>query len=58
MKKILRYLLLMVCLVGCLKVNINAAENATRQITLTGFSNVKIYTADTKEETEGRDSGK
>lgn len=50
MKKILRYLLLTICLFGCLKVNVNAAENATRQITLTGFSNVKIYTADTKEE--------
>jgi LPXTG-motif cell wall-anchored protein len=50
MKKILRYLLLMVCLVGCLKVNVNAAENTTRQISLTGISDVKIYTADKKKE--------
>lgn len=50
MKKILRYLLLMICLVGCLKVNVNAAENTTRQISLTGISDVKIYTADKKKE--------
>lgn len=50
MKKILRYLLLMVCLIGCLKVNVNAAENTTKQISLTGISDVKIYTADKQKE--------
>lgn len=50
MKKILRYLLLMLCLIGCLKVNVNATENTTKQISLTGISNVKIYTADKQKE--------
>lgn len=50
MKKILRYLLLMVCLVVGFNVNTNAAENVTKQISLTGISDVKIYTADKKEE--------
>ena len=50
MKKILRYLLFMFCLLGCLKVNVNAAENTTRQINLTGISSVKIYTADKQKE--------
>lgn len=50
MKKILHYLLFMICLLGCLKVNVNAAENTTKQINLTGISNVKIYTADKKNE--------
>ena len=31
-------------------VNTNAAENVTKQISLTGISDVKIYTADKKEE--------
>ena len=46
MKKILRYLLLMVCLVVGFNVNTNAAENVTKQISLTGISDVMIYTAD------------
>ena len=50
MKKIFHYLLLTVCLIGSLKVNINAAENTDRLIDLTGISNVKIYTADKKTE--------
>lgn len=50
MKKILRYLLLMVCLLGCFKINVYAAENTTKQISLTGISDVKIYTADKQEE--------
>lgn len=50
MKKILRYLLLMVCLVVGFNVNTNAAENVTKQISLTGISDVKICTADKKEE--------
>lgn len=50
MKKILRYLLLMVCLVVGFNVNTNAAENVTKQISLTGISDVKIYTADKKKE--------
>lgn len=50
MKKILRYLLLMICLLAGFNVNTNAAENLTKQISLTGISDVKIYTADKKEE--------
>ena len=41
---------LLVCLIGCLKVNVNAAENTTKQISLTGISDVKIYTADKQKE--------
>lgn len=40
----------MVCLVVGFNVNTNAAENVTKQISLTGISDVKIYTADKKEE--------
>lgn len=40
----------MLCLIGCLKVNVNATENTTKQISLTGISNVKIYTADKQKE--------
>lgn len=50
MKKLLRYLLLMVCLIGCFKIDVSAAENASKQISLTGISSVKIYTADKKKE--------
>ena len=49
MKKILRYLLLSLCLVGLLKVNANAAERPDVSVKLTGVKNVKIYTADKKE---------
>ena len=55
MKKILRYLLLTMCLLGILRVNVYAAENTDRVINLTGFSNVKIYTADKKQEIEVKD---
>lgn len=55
MKKILRYLLLTMCLLGILRVNVYAAENTDRVINLTGISNVKIYTADKKREIEVKD---
>ena len=55
MKKILRYLLLTMCLLGILRVNVYAAENTDRVINLTGISNVKIYTADKKQEIEVKD---
>ena len=55
MKKILHYLLLTMCLLGILRVNVYAAENNNRIINLTGISNVKIYTADKKQEIEVKD---
>ncbi len=55
MKKIFRYLLLTMCLLGILRVNVYAAENTDRVINLTGISNVKIYTADKKQEIEVKD---
>ena len=55
MKKILRYLLLTMCLLGILRVNVYAAENTDRVINLTGISHVKIYTADKKQEIEVKD---
>ena len=55
MKKIFRYLLLTMCLLGILRVNVYAAENTDRVINLTGISNVKIYTADKKREIEVKD---
>ena len=55
MKKILRYLLLTMCLLGILRVNVYAAENTDRVVNLTGISNVKIYTADKKQEIEVKD---
>ena len=55
MKKILRYLLLTMCLLGILRVNIYAAENTDRVVELTGISSVKIYTADKKQEIEVKD---
>ena len=55
MKKILCYLLLTMCLLGILRVNVYAAENTDRVINLTGISNVKIYTADKKQEIEVKD---
>ena len=55
MKKILRCLLLAMCLLGILRVNVYAAENTDRVINLTGISNVKIYTADKKQEIEVKD---
>ena len=55
MKKILRYLLLTMCLLGILRVNVYAAENTDRVINLTGISHVKIYTADKKREIEVKD---
>ena len=55
MKKIFRYLLLTMCLLGILRVNVYAAENNNRIINLTGISNVKIYTADKKQEIEVKD---
>ena len=44
MKKILRYLLLMVCLIGCLKVNVNAAENTTKQISPVSYTHLTLPT--------------
>ena len=55
MKKILRCLLFMMCLIGFLKVNVYAAENTERVVSLTGISSVKIYTADKKQEIEVKD---
>ena len=55
MKKILRYLLLTMCLLGILRVNVYAAENTDRVVELTGISSVKIYTADKKQEIEVKD---
>ena len=55
MKKILRYLLLTMCLLGILRVNVYATENTDRVINLTGISHVKIYTADKKQEIEVKD---
>ena len=55
MKKIFRYLLLTMCLLGILRVNVYAEENNNRIINLTGISNVKIYTADKKQEIEVKD---
>ena len=55
MKKIFRYLLLTMCLLGILRVNVYAAENTNRVINLTGISSVKIYTADKKQEIEVKD---
>ena len=55
MKKILRYLLLTMCLLGILRVNVYAAENTDRVVELTGISSVKIYTADKKREIEVKD---
>lgn len=43
------------CLLGILRVNVYAAENNNRIINLTGISNVKIYTADKKQEIEVKD---
>lgn len=54
MKKMLRYLLLMMCLIGVWKVNIYAADT-DRVVELTGISSVKIYTADKKQEIEVKD---
>ena len=54
MKKMLRYLLLMMCLIGVWKVNIYAADT-DKVVELTGISSVKIYTADKKQEIEVKD---
>ena len=54
MKKMLRYLLLVMCLMGVWKVNIYAADT-DRVVELTGISSVKIYTADKKQEIEVKD---
>lgn len=48
MKKILRYLLLVLCLISSVKLNVNAAENTYTLVKLTGITNVKIYTSDVK----------
>lgn len=50
MKKILRYLLLVLCLISSVKLNVNAAENTYTLVKLTGITNVKIYTSDKKQE--------
>lgn len=55
MKKILRCLLLVMCLLGILRVDIYAAGNNGCVVNLTGISNVKIYTADKKQEIEVKD---
>ena len=55
MKKILRCLLLVMCLLGILRVDIYAAGNTESVVNLTGISNVKIYTADKKQEIEVKD---
>lgn len=46
MKKILRYLLLVLCLISSVKLNVNAAENTYTLVKLTGITNVKIYTSE------------
>ena len=51
MRRLLGCLLLMVCLLGCFKVSVYAAENE-RVINVTGIKTVKIYTADKKQEIE------
>ena len=55
MRKLLGCLLLMVCLIGCFKVSVYAAENE-RVINLTGIKTVKIYTADKKQEIEVKEN--
>lgn len=55
MKKILRCLLLVMCLLGILRVDIYAAGNNGCVVNITGISNVKIYTADKKQEIEVKD---
>lgn len=50
MKRIFRYLLLCVCLVGLLHVNANAAVATEVSVELTGVKTVKIYTSDKKTE--------
>lgn len=55
MKKILRCLLLVMCLLGILRVDIYAAGNNGCVVNLTGISNIKIYTADKKQEIEVKD---
>ena len=55
MRKMLGCLLLMVCLIGCFKVSVYAAENE-RVINLTGIKTVKIYTADKKQEIEVKEN--
>ena len=55
MKKTLQYLLLIISLLGLLRVNVYARENTDRIINITGISNVKIYTADKKQEIEVKD---
>ena len=57
MKKIFCYLLFVVCLIGSLnflKVNVYAV-GTDRVINLTGINDVKIYTADKKQEIEVKD---
>ena len=55
MKKILRCLLLAMCLLGILRIDIYAVGNNGCVVNLTGVSNVKIYTADKKQEIEVKD---
>ena len=55
MKKILRYLLLIICLTMSLKINVYATENIDKVVKLSGISSVKIYTADKKQEIEVKD---
>ena len=57
MKKTFRYLLflVMLCLIGSLKVNVYATGHTNSTVNLTGISNVKIYTADKKQEIEVKD---
>lgn len=57
MKRIVRYLLLIICLLSSfsfLKINIYAADTC-KLIKLTGIYNVKIYTMDKKQEIEVKD---
>ncbi len=57
MKRIVRYLLLVICLLSSfsfLKINIYAADTG-KLIKLTGISNIKIYTVDKKQEIEVKD---
>ena len=55
MRRLLGCLLLMVCLLGCFKVSVYAAENE-RVINVTGIKTVKIYTADKKQEIEVKEN--
>lgn len=52
MKKMLRYLLMISCLTLLLCIRVNAAENSSVQVKLTGITNVKIYTENKKNEIE------